>query len=127
MVIDIDISNVRNYLLRKEDEQRVRKQKERDSVILKLEELDFIFEKYGIERVYLYGAFADMTFHKYSDIDIAIEPEIPFEHLLQIYSEIDRYFNREIDLRLLREIPFSEKVRGKGVIVYERKNSHTQK
>ena len=126
-LIDINIKNVRDFLLRKEKVERINRQKEKAQIVLKLKELNAIFERYEVERVYLYGAFANMTFHRYSDIDIAIEPNIPYKHLLEMYSQIDKHFKREVDLRLLSELPFSVKVKKKGVIVYERKNSHTKK
>lgn len=113
----ININNVKNYFLEKEKQDYSQKKKERDDIVLKLKAAKSIWRKYGIYKVYLYGAFADMTFHKYSDIDIAIESEIDFEKLTQIYSEINKYFTREIDMRLLNELPFSDKVKKTGIVI----------
>ena len=121
----INLNKVKEYLLEKEKKENFLKQKERGDVIRKLKGLDFVCEKYGIDKVYLYGAFADMTIHKYSDIDIAIEPKIQFGKLLQICASINKFVKREIDLRLLSELPFSAKIKKRGLVIYERKNIHT--
>lgn len=120
------LDNVRRYLLEKEIQERLLKQKERDVIIRRLKELDFLWTRYSISKVYLYGSFADMTFQKYSDIDVAIEPDIDYGTLLHLCSEVDKHLEREIDIRLLSELPFADKVREEGIIIYERKNSNTQ-
>ena len=125
MISQTYINNVKSYFLEKEKNDKVRKRKERDDIILKLKTIKLVWQKYGISRAYLFGAFSDMTFNKSSDIDIAIEPEINLEKLLQIYCEVSKCFKREIDLRLLNELPFADKIRKKGLIIYERKNSNT--
>ena len=125
--MDVNIDNVKSYLLEKEKKEIFQRQEERDVVILKLKALDFIWDNYRINKVYLYGSFADMTFNRYSDIDIAIEPEIPFGELLKLFSEINKHIEHEVDVRLLGELPFSEKIKREGIVLYERKNSDTQK
>ena len=124
--MNVNINNVKSYLLKKEITEKILRQKERDAVISKLRDIRFIWDKYRIDKVYLYGSFADMTFDKYSDIDIAIEPEISFEELLQLFSEINKYIENEVDVRVLTELPFSDKVRREGIVIYERENSNTQ-
>ena len=124
--MNVNINNVKSYLLKKEITEKILRQKGRDAVISKLRDIRFIWDKYRIDKVYLYGSFADMTFDKYSDIDIAIEPEISFEELLQLFSEINKYIENEVDVRVLTELPFSDKVRREGIVIYERENSNTQ-
>ncbi len=122
---EIIINHVKNFLLKKEQQESSLKQKEKREVILELEALKDIWTKYALERVYLYGSFADTTFNKYSDVDIAIEPEIPFEDLLKLYSEVNRKTEREVDVRALKELSFAERIKKTGVLIYERKNSHS--
>lgn len=78
--------------MEKEKLRVAEKKNEADEVISKLKDLKEIWHKYNINRVYLHGSFADLTFNKYSDIDIAIEAHIDFETLLKLYCEINRYF-----------------------------------
>lgn len=122
---DIIINKVKKYLFEKEKLESALKQKERKDIILKLRTLSMVWKKYKLEKVYLYGSFTDMNFHKYSDIDIAIEPEIDFEKQLRLYCEINRHIKREVDVRLLKELPFAAKVEKEGIIVYERENNYT--
>ncbi|ACI20645.1 nucleotidyltransferase family protein [Thermodesulfovibrio yellowstonii] len=119
----IDIQSVKNYLLEKNEKKLAIKTKERDEILSMIRRLSKLWEKYGVERVYLYGSMVEFSFNKYSDIDIAVEPDLDFENLLKLYSEINRYSKREVDIRLLSELPFREKIRKEGILVYERKHS----
>jgi len=123
----LNIDKIRAYLLKKEENSRALKQKEQKEIIINFKKLNEIWEKYGIEKVYLYGSFADLSFNRNSDIDIAIEPDIGFESLLKLYSEINRYFKREVDIRALNDLPFIDKVKSKGVLIYVRKNRNIKK
>lgn len=123
----VNTKNVRDYLLKKEKDTRISKKREKTKIISQLKSVKSIWEKYGIKRVYLYGSFIDMTFYNYSDIDVAVEPEISFEDLLHLYSEINNCIQREVDIRLLNELPFSQKIKKNGIVIYERKNNYTEK
>lgn len=125
--IEVVITKVKKYLKEREDVNKNIKQKDREEVIASLRGLDDIWKKYGVERAYLYGSFADMSFHKSSDIDVAIEPSIKFDELLKIYAEVNNRIKRKVDVRLVEDIPFAEKIRKEGVIVYERKNCYSEK
>lgn len=121
------IAKVKKYLKEREDVNKSIKQKERQEVISSLKDLGNIWGKYGVERVYLYGSFSDMSFRKSSDVDVAIEPSIKFDELLKIYAEVNSHIKREVDVRLLAEIPFAEKIRKEGVVIYEGKNCYSEK
>lgn len=123
---EVIINNVKDYLLKREKSKASLKQGEKNQIVSDIKSLTLLWEEYKLDRVYVYGSVADLTFHKGSDIDLAIEPEIRFEDLLKLYSEINRHFKREVDVRLLKE-PFSEKIKREGVVAYERENSHTEK
>lgn len=122
-----DIEKIKAYLLKKHEQKLIEKKKERTEIISKLSSLTHLWQKYGLDRVCLYGSFTDLTFNQYSDIDIAIEPDIDFEALLKLYCEINRHFKREVDIRTLNELPFKEKVKNEGIIIYERKNHNPEK
>lgn len=121
------IDLAKNYLLEKHKKKIAIKEKERDEIISILSDLSQIWEKYEIERVYLYGSVAELSFNNYSDIDIAIEPNLDFEILLRLYCEINRYFKREVDIRLLSKLPFSEKIKREGIVLYEGTNCYFKK
>lgn len=121
----VNVKRAKEYLLEKEKRVRHLRVIERDTVISELQALNSLWEKYGIEKVYLYGSFTDSSFRECSDIDLAIEPDIPYKELLLLFSEVNKKVKREVDVRLLSELPFHKMVTKNGIIVYERKNSHT--
>lgn len=121
---EIIIEKVKDFLLKKERAETLFKQEIREKIIAELKALESIWEKYNLGKVYLYGSLADMTFNRYSDIDTAVEPEISFEDQLKLFSEVNKHIKREVDVRLLKELPFPDKVKRTGVLIYERKNSH---
>lgn len=121
----IVISRVKEFLVKKEKSELYLKQRDRTKIISDLKSLNIIWSKYKLDRVYLYGSFADMTFYKNSDIDLAIEPDISFEDQLKLYHEVNKHFKREVEIRLLKELPFCAKIKGEGILIYERKNRNT--
>ena len=123
----LNIDKIRTYLLKKEENTRVLKQKEQKEIIAKLRNLSQIWEKYCIDKVYLQGSISDLSFNRNSDIDLAIEPDIGFEALLKLYQEINKYFKREVDIRVLNDLPFIDKVKSRGILIYVRKDSNTKK
>lgn len=116
----ITVENVRRFLLERERQEGILKQNERDTIIQRLKELDLLWDKYNISKVYLYGSYADKTFQKYSDIDIAVEPEIAYDKFLHLYSEVNKHFDRDIDIRQISELSFADKVKKTGVLIFER-------
>ncbi len=122
---EINIKKAKNYLLIKEKLSASLKQKEINKILCDLKSFTILWKKFKIDKVYLYGSYADMTFNKYSDIDIAITPDISFEDQLKLYAEINNCIKQEVEVRLLSELPFSEKIIREGVIIYDRKTSHT--
>jgi len=123
----LNIDKIRSYLLKKEENTRALKQKEQKEIIAKLRNLSQIWEKYCIDKVYLHGYISDLSFNRNSDIDLAIEPDIGFEALLKLYQEINKYFKREVDIRVLNDLPIIDKVKSRGILIYVRKDSNTKK
>jgi predicted nucleotidyltransferase len=120
-----DIKDIKDFLTSREKINRDLRLKEKEEIISKLKSLKDIWQRYKIKMVYLYGAFTDMSFHEHSDIDIAIEAALEYEEFLAVFSEVNRHFKREVDVRLLNELPFREKIIKEGILIYERKNTHT--
>lgn len=123
----ISLKDIKKYLINKEHSKIALKLKEREDVLSILKGLTYIWQEYKIQEVYLYGGFVNMSFYKYSDIDIAIKGDIDYEKFLRICSELNRHFKRDVDVRLLDELPFKEKVKKEGILIYERKNTYSQK
>jgi predicted nucleotidyltransferase len=121
------INRVKEFLTNKEKSETYLKQKDRDKIISDLKLLEKLWNQYNLDRVYLYGSFADMTFYKKSDIDLAIELEIGFEDQLKLYTEVNKHFKRDVEIRLLKELPFCDKIKREGILIYKRKNRNTQK
>jgi predicted nucleotidyltransferase len=115
-----NIEKAKAYLLEKEKIRQQKQQQEFDQTAKKLKGLDYIWSKYKIKRVYLYGSVTCGKIHRESDIDIALEGDINYRQLLTLFGEVDRHFSREIDIRNLEELPFKEAVKEKGVVVYEK-------
>ena len=122
---EINIKKAKNHLLAKEKLAASLKQKERNKIISDLKSFTILWKKFKLDKIYLYGSYADMTFNKYSDIDIAITPDISFEDQLKLYAEINNRIEQDVEVRLLSELPFSEKIIREEVIIYDRKTSHT--
>lgn len=122
-MVEIDIDEAKRFLKEKENRARQKQREERDRIINDLKGLTKIWQKYNIKRVYLYGSLTDGKRHSQSDIDIAVEADIGYQDLLNLYGEVDRGItavSRELDLRNLGELPFKEAVREKGILVYEK-------
>lgn len=120
-----NIKDIKDFLTSREKINRDLKLKEKEEIISNLKSLKDIWQRHKIKMVYLYGAFTDMSFHEHSDIDIAVEADMDYEEFLALFSEVNRHFKREVDVRLLNELPFRERITKEGILIYERKNTHT--
>lgn len=118
--VEIDIEKVKAFLQEKENTRLKKQQAELADAGKILKNLAHIWEKYNIAKVYLFGSIIDSKLHRQSDIDIAVEGNINYRQLLHLYTEVDRHFSREIDIRLLDEIPFKEDIKKRGIVVYEK-------
>lgn len=59
-----------------------------------------VLKKYMIKRAAIFGSFAKNESHRYSDVDILIEPEKGFTlfKFLQLEGEISELIKRKVDL-----------------------------
>ena len=124
---DIEIQKVRDFLKARENKIIDQKIKERNRIIHLLKNMKRLWEEYNIEKVYLYGAFIGLNFHNDSDIDLAVAGKLGFKELLKLISAAGDNFKREIDIRMLDELPFKDEILKTGVLIYERENSGSQK
>lgn len=124
---NINIGQVKRFLIEKEEKILCQKANEQEKIICKLKDLNQLWEKYKIEKIYLYGSFTGLGFQADSDIDLAVEGKVGFKELLELIAETQKQFGREVDIRLLDELPYKAKVLRTGAVVYERKHALTQK
>lgn len=122
MFTDEEVVAACRYLLRREEEARRRREEERGRVIAQVRAaLAEVAPRFPVDRVWLYGSVAAGRWHEESDIDLAVEGDLSFEDQLKLWCELDRRVEREVDVRLLVELPFADKVRARGMVLYERK------
>jgi predicted nucleotidyltransferase len=77
-----------------------------------------LVEKFGAQRVYLFGSLAEGYFHLRSDIDLAIEglePRLYFKALSKV-DDVSGGF--EVDLVPLEDCKFRETVLREGKLLY---------
>lgn len=116
----IDIDKARDFLREKENRARKRQSDEFEKIVGTLKNLEDIWQKYKINKVYLYGSVTRGRIHDQSDVDIAVEGDLEYQQLLHLFAEVDKHLDREIDLRNLDEIPFKDSIIQKGVVIYEK-------
>jgi predicted nucleotidyltransferase len=117
--VEIDIGKVKAFLKKKEMQYRQSCEDECKRTLQILKDLVDVWKQYNIKKVYLYGSIKTGRLHDESDIDIAVEGNISYQDLLRLFCEIDRHFTREVDLRILEELPFKDSVQKNGVVIYE--------
>lgn len=115
----IDIEKVKRFLKEKENHAGKKQRDELSRTIENLKNLVGIWKKYKLKKVYLYGSVTSGRIHDQSDVDIAVEGDLDYRELLHLFAEVDKHMDREIDVRILDELPFKETIRKKGVVVYE--------
>lgn len=121
--VEMNLKKVKRFLEEKKQKALQKKLDERSRLIKELKSLVDLWEKYKIRKVYLYGSLTNNLTHNESDIDIAVEGNLSYQDLLNLYGQVDRRItcvSRELDLRNLEELPFQENIRQNGVLIYEK-------
>lgn len=118
-----EVARVRRFLINREEKQRRAKELARQQVLAKLKEaLEVVMPLFPVERVFLYGSTLTGRWCPDSDLDLAVEGNLSPEDFFGLWAELDKRLEQEIDLREMAKLPFREKVRRKGVMLYERTN-----
>lgn len=92
------------------------------------EALDFACAKYGVQELHVFGSILTDKFNPSSDIDfvVFISSSNPIEYAENYFDlkfELERIFNRKIDLieqKAIRNKTFERIINEKKVLVYER-------
>lgn len=108
-------------LLRRSQALERRRQLERRQIIARLSRaVAEVAPRFSVDRIYLYGSVLTGRWHADSDVDLAVEGDLSFTDLLGLWAELDSRLERGVDVRDLARLPFAERVRAEGVVVYER-------
>ena len=118
----MDIKAIKQRLIRREKQKSDTMAGERLRVHEALKENIPLMERCGIKRAYLYGTIVSGAFNRSSDVDMAVEPALPYGELLRLHSSLSIKLGRTVDIRVLDELPFGERIRREGTLLYERKD-----
>ena len=107
-----DFSIWKRNLARKEEER----EKLRCAVLSRLDEaLKVLSAKYSWDEIFVFGSVARKgTFHDRSDVDIGIEGLDPLQHYAFV-GELSGLLERDVDVVLLEECGFAERIKEKGL------------
>jgi len=87
-----------------------------------------LIQQYKPSKIIQWGSLLDRNvFSEFSDIDIAIEGILSAEIMFQIYGDILKLSDFEVDIIQIEKIApeFAEIIKEKGKVIYERKNCIT--
>ncbi|HHW43041.1 nucleotidyltransferase domain-containing protein [Desulfofundulus thermobenzoicus] len=123
MVTSEEIARVRRFLWEREEKRRQIREQARYRVLARLKEaLKVVAPFFPVERVYLYGSMLTGRWRPDSDLDLAVEGNLSGTDLFNLWAELDRRFEQDIDLREITRLPFKDKIKREGIVLYERKN-----
>lgn len=113
---------VRGHIERAEQEEKRRVELFNELNIKARSVARFIAEKYGLERVYLFGSLTDPErFHSDSDIDLAVLG-LESSRFLDAWGDVEIMLEHPFDLVRLEKVQESlrDTVLSEGVVVYDR-------
>lgn len=118
-----EVARARRFLLEREEKRQKARELARQRVLVQLKEmLEEVAPRFPVEKVYLYGSLLTGRWRPDSDLDLAVEGDLSYGDLLTFWAELDRRMEQDIDLREISKLPFAEKIRAMGLVIYERKN-----
>ena len=106
-----------NYLDKRLKEKADKNEKDRQQILQEIQNwLDQFGSEYGVKQAYIFGSLTyPNRFHEESDIDIAVEQADPVGFFSMI-SVLMTDFNRDVDVILLKQCHFADKIRKTGVL-----------
>ena len=109
---NFDFSIWERNLARKEE----KREELRHSFLLKLDKsLEALSEKYSWKEIFIFGSITrNGAFHENSDVDIGIEGLGPLRHYAFV-GEISGLMERDVDVVLLEECGFADRIKEKGL------------
>jgi predicted nucleotidyltransferase len=117
---------VRRYLLEREEKRRQTKEQARRRALAEAKDaLKAVAPLFPVERAYVYGSLLTGRWRPDSDLDLAVEGDLSAGDLFSLWAELDRRLEQEVDLRDIARLPFGEKIKREGIVLYERKNPHS--
>ncbi|MBI5025847.1 MAG: nucleotidyltransferase domain-containing protein [Nitrospirae bacterium] len=81
----------------------------------------FLAEKYGVEKVILFGSLPKGRYHISSDIDLAISGLSP-RIFFKAWTEVENLIDTKVDIKLIEECRglIRDSIK-KGIVLYEKK------
>lgn len=110
---------VRGFRARMEREERRRREAAEAARAALPRALEILRRVPTVRRVYLFGSLPKGTYEPGSDVDLAIEGDIPGNGLYRAWSEMEEASGLKVDLRILKDLPFANLVRKHGEVVLE--------
>ena len=78
-----------------------------------------VFERYSLDKVYLFGSVQKLTFHKDSDIDLYVE-NLEADQFWNLWRDLEESLDHPVDLYYQSDDPvFIEKIKDRGKLIYE--------
>ena len=98
------------------DRQRAGHEQQRQALVTHvLRLLDDLGPAYGVQRAYIFGSLAKAgRFRPESDIDIAVA-QIDARRFFEFSGRLSAELRREVDLMVLSECHFADKIRREGI------------
>jgi predicted nucleotidyltransferase len=120
----ISIKNAKRFLAERKKRRKSILQNKYECAVRDFERIKaMIVERYNPKRIYQWGSLLDESkFREYSDIDIAIEGINDPETFFNIYADAEKLTSLPLDLLDIDKVAteFSQIIKSKGIIVYER-------
>jgi len=84
-----------------------------------ISELKFIFKKYKLKRVYLFGSILNYRSHENSDIDLYVE-KLETNQFWNLWRDLEESLDHPVDLYYQSDDPkFIRKIKNRGRLIYE--------
>ena len=117
-----EVSRAHSFLWEREEKRRRERERRRQEIMQEVKKaVETVAPSFAVERVYLYGSLLNSRWRPDSDVDLAVEGVLSYGDLLTLWAELDARVDQDVDLRELARLPFKEKVKREGILLYERK------
>lgn len=119
MLSDEEVLAICKQLLRRERAARQRRERRRRRAIERVRAVPVeVVPRFPVSRVWLYGSLLTEWWDEESDVDLAVEGDLSFCELLDLWRELGAPLEWEVDVRLLKDLPLAEKVQADGRVLY---------
>lgn len=119
-----EVLRAHSFLWEREEKRRRERERRRQEIMQEVKKaVEAVAPSFAVEKVYLYGSLLNSRWRPDSDVDLAVEGVLSYSDLLSFWAELDVRVDQDVDLRELTRLPFKEKVKREGILLYERKTA----